>query len=216
MRVPHARAESGPRYRRAGALTALVVVAALAVLTARETTIGRREVAAADEAADRSDWPVAVGHARAAAEALAPGSPWPERGWHRLEAIGHDAEARGDDPTAMLAYGAMRAAALASGAPGSGSDRWRARAEEGLARVAASRHDLASPRVGADGMLDALRENEPPPAWRLALLAAAALAMLGGLARLAWLGGSEARRARVAQALAAAGAAAYAVSALLS
>jgi hypothetical protein len=68
-------------------------------------------------------------------------------------------------------------------------------------------------------MLDALRENEPPPTWRLALLAAAALAMLGGLARLVWLGGGDAQRApyvQLARALAAAGAVAYAVSVLLT
>jgi hypothetical protein len=198
------------------ALAALVVVAALAVLTVRETSVGRLEVAAADEAADRSDWPEAVVHARAAAEALVPGSPWPERGWRRLEAIGHDAEARGDDPTATLAYAAMRAAALATRAPGSGSDRWRARADEGLARVASSRRDVAGPHATAEAMLDALRENEPPATWRVALLAAAGLAMLGGLARIAWLPAAEAARARLAQAVAAAGAVAYAVCALLS
>lgn len=205
-----------PGGSRAAALGALVVLAVVGVLTARETSIGRREVAAADEAADRSDWPEAVGHARAAAEALVPGSPWPDWGWHRLEAIGHDAEARGDDATATLAYAAMRAAALATRAPGAGSDRWRTLADDGLARVASSRRDVAGPRVGADAMLDALRENEPPATWRLALLAAAGLAMLGGLARLAWVGGAEAARSRAAQALAAAGAIAYAASVLMS
>ena len=109
---------------RLAALAALVVVAAVAVLTAREIATGQSEVAAADAAAARSDWGEAIVHARAAAEALVPGSPWPERGWERLEAVGHDAEARGDDATALLAYGAMRAAALTTRAPGSrsGSD----------------------------------------------------------------------------------------------
>lgn len=196
--------------RRLAALVALVVASTLAVLTAREIALGRTEVAAADVAAARSDWWEAVVHARAAAEALVPGSPWPERGRERLEAIGRDAEARGDDATAMLAYAAMRTAALATRAPGSGSDAWRAKAEQGLARVAASRRDVGMPHASAESMLDALHENEPPPTWRMALLAAAATALLGGLAGLAWAG-DQIARARVAQALAAAGLVAYAI-----
>jgi hypothetical protein len=195
------------------ALAALVVVAAAAGLTAREIATGRSEVAAADAAATRSDWAETIVHARAAAEALVPGSPWPERGWTRLEAVGHDAEARGDDATAMLAYGAMRAAALATRAPGSGSDRWRTVAEDGLARVASSRTDTGGPRATAESMLDALHASEPPPTWTLAMLGAAGVAMLGGLASLAWQGwtGEPGRKARVAQAVAVAGFVAYAV-----
>ena len=195
------------------ALAALVVVAAVAVVTARELAAGQSEVDAADAAATRSDWAETIVHARAAAEALVPGSPWPERGWTRLEAVGHDAEARGDDATAMLAYGAMRAAALATRAPGAGSERWRTKAEDGLARVASSQADAAGPRATAESMLDALRASEPPPTWTLTLLAVAGAAMLGGLGSLVWLGRREerGRKARVAQAVALVGFVAYAV-----
>jgi hypothetical protein len=196
---------------RAAALAALVVVAATAVLTGRELAVGQAEVTAADAAAARSDWGEAVVHARAAAEALVPGSPWPARGWGRLEAIGHDAEARGDDATAMLAYGAMRSAALATRAPGSGSDRWRTKAEDALARVASYRREARAPSAPAASMLDALRETEPPPTGTLALLALSGVAMLGGLARLAWAGGE-----RAAQVLAAIGFVAYAVVLLMT
>jgi hypothetical protein len=200
------------RAGRMGAAAGLVVVAVLGVATARELGVGQREVEAADAAAGRSEWPEAVLHARAAAEALVPGSPWPARGWTRLEAIGHDAEARGDDPTALLAYGAMRAAALATRAPGAGAEAWRGRAEDGLARVAASTRSPTGPRTTSDAMLDALRGNEPPPTARLVLLAAAAAAMLGGLARLAWA--SSPSKARLAQAVAALGLVGYAIVAL--
>jgi hypothetical protein len=196
---------------RAAALAALVVVAATAVLTGRELAVGQAEVTAADAAAARSDWGEAVVHARAAAEALVPGSPWPARGWGRLEAIGHDAEARGDDATAMLAYGAMRSAALATRAPGSGSDRWRTKAEDALARVASYRREVGAPPAPAASMLDALRETEPPATGTLALLALAGVAMLGGLGRLAWAGGE-----RAAQVLAAIGFVAYAVVLLMT
>ncbi|HEY8040184.1 MAG TPA: hypothetical protein VIF15_10345 [Polyangiaceae bacterium] len=199
---------------RAAALAAAAVVAVVATVTVRELSIGRDEVTLADAAAAKSDWPEAIGHARAAAEALVPGSPWPERGRQRLDAIGHDAEARGDDDTALLAYGAMRTAALATRAPGSSSDRWKAKAEEGLARVASSRKDVAALHITSESMLDALRAEEPPPTWMLTLLAASAAAMLGGLARLAWV--ADPRTARVAQLVAGVGLLAYAIVMLVS
>jgi hypothetical protein len=191
----------------------LVVVAVVAIVTVREVAIGRSEVSLCDVAVQKSDWPEAIGHARAAAEALVPGSPWPERGWMRLEAIGHDAEARGDDETALLAYGAMRAAALATRAPGSGWARRRTRAEEALARVAASGRDPTGPHVTADSMLEALRDQAPPAPWLLVALAASAIATLGALGRLAWLGDAAAT-ARVTQGVAAIGFVAYALVAL--
>jgi hypothetical protein len=194
---------------RAAALAALLAVVVLAIGTARQLQAGSAEVGLADAAAGKSDWPLAIAHARAAAEAFAPGSPWPERGWLRLEAMGHDAEARGDDETALLAYGAMRAAAMATRAPLSGWARRRAQAEEGLARVAASERSPTGQHLTAEAMLDALHENEPPATWLLCALAASALAMVGGLGRLAWLG-REASGARVARAVAAAGLLAYA------
>jgi hypothetical protein len=188
----------------------LVVLAVLAVATARELTIGRDELAAADAAAEKSDWLETIGHARAAAEALVPGSPWPERGFRRLEAVGHDAEVRGDDETALLAYGAIRTAALATRAIGWSGDRWRMAAEGGLARVAAARKDSSAPRVTAEAMLEALRKSETPATSTLAALAASAFAMVTGFARLA-LFGAEGRGGYAARVLAAAGFVGYAL-----
>jgi hypothetical protein len=199
------------RVARAAAAAALVIVAATAVLTAREIAVGQAEVTAADAAAERSSWGEAIVHARAAAEALVPGSPWPARGWSRLEAIGHDAEARGDDATAILAYGAMRSAALATRAPGAGSDRWRSKAEDALVRVASYRKEVGAPTTPATSMLDALHDTEPPATGTLVLLALAGVAMLGGLARLAWAAGE-----RAAQVVAAVGFIAYAVVLLMT
>jgi hypothetical protein len=131
----------------------------------------------------------------------------------RLEAIGHDAEARGDDETALLAYGAMRAAAMATRAPGSAWAKRRAQSEEALARVAAADRDPASPHVTSDSMLEALREQAPPAPWLLMALAASAIATLVALCRLAWLGDGAAK-ARVTQGVAAIGFIAYALVAL--
>jgi hypothetical protein len=205
---------------RAATLAALLVAVVVAIVSVRQLRSGRVELDLADAAAQKSDWPLAIAHARSAAESMAPGSPWPERGWARLEAMGHDAEARGDDETALLAYGAMRSAALATRAPLSSGSRRRAQAEDGLARVAASVRSgsgsaiaQTDPRAAAERMLDALRESEPPATGLLSVMALSALAMIGGLGRLAWLG-KDAARARVAQAVAALGLLTYAAVAL--
>src|SRR4029077_2328210 len=112
------------RRREWALLALLVTTSVLAVAAARERSIAEREAAAADAAAARSDWLEAVGHARAAAEAMLPGSPWPDQGFRRLEATGHDAEARGDLETALLAYGAMRTASLATRSILARNDAW--------------------------------------------------------------------------------------------
>jgi hypothetical protein len=188
---------------------ALAAVAALSVLSVREEAVGRAAVAAADTAAARADWREAVAQARSAAEALAPGSPWPERGLRRLEAIGHDAEARGDDPIALLAYGAMRTAALETKAPGGWSDRWRLAAEEGLTRVAQASKDTPRPR--AQAMAEALRSDASPSAWRLAALSLSACVTLGALVALA-LSDGRSRLERAAQGIATAGFLVYAMA----
>ena len=156
----------GPRAMTGGARRTAVLSAAfgacaasvVAVAAAREASIGRTEDAAAAIAADKADWPAAIAHARAAAEAAAPASPWPEAGLRRLDTIGHDAAARGDEQTALLAYGAMRTAVLATSSPWSDREPWRTRAEDGLARVAAALTgaDPTGPRVTAESMKGAL------------------------------------------------------------
>ena len=194
-------------WRHAIALVILSAATAVAVLTVREESAGRAAVASADAAAARSDWREAIAQARAAAEALAPGSPWPERGLRRLEAVGHDAEARGDDPIALLAYGAMRTAAIETRAPGTWSDRWRQSAEEGLVRVAAASREAPHPRAGK--VLEAQRAEPVPPPWRLALLSIAVCSTFGALAALAWVEGAS-PMGRAAQGVAAAGFLVYA------
>jgi len=52
---------------RVAVLAALVLVAVVAIVTAREVAIGRGEIAMADAASAKSDWAEAIAHARAAA-----------------------------------------------------------------------------------------------------------------------------------------------------
>jgi hypothetical protein len=121
-----------PARAQAMLVGAVVLVGLLAVAAAHEASAGASAMAAADRDAARGDWPDAIAHARAAAEALTPGSPWPERGLRRLDAIGRDATARGDEAIARLAYAAMRTAALETRSAWSDRADWVARADEGL------------------------------------------------------------------------------------
>ncbi len=205
------------------ALAALTVTSVLAVSTVHQLAVGRREVAAANDAVSRKDWPEAIRHARAAAEAFVPASPWPERGEQYLQAIGHDAEARGDGATALLSYGAARTAALATQAPGASGARWRSEAEAGLARVAGwdaagtnGRTDVARPREAARSMLEALAHEPIPSPWTFAALSASVVAVLGGVGWLAFAVGADGRRVRIAQGVVAVGVVTYAAVLLLN
>lgn len=120
----------GARLGRAAGVAG-VVVAVLVVAIVHQYAIGQTQAAAAESDAGRSDWTSAITHARAAAEAAAPGSRWPDEGFRRLEAIGHDAEARADGRTALLAFGAM----LTATSERFGMGPWHARAEIALARL---------------------------------------------------------------------------------
>ena len=193
---------------RAGAFGLLVLASAITVATAHEISLGHAESSAADAAAEGSDWPGAIAHARAAGEAYVPGSPWAERGMRRLAAIGHAAETRSDASNALLAYGAMRTAAVATHVPYGGLSHWQTEADEGLARVASASEGPARGVAASQAMLEALRRSQGPTDISLAVLALSAAATLGGLAALAF--GPPGPRARVAQAVAAGGFVAYA------
>ncbi len=199
---------------RRGALGRAVVIALLTfaitagIATARELSIGGTEAAAADAAAAAANWPEAIARGRAAAEAYVPGSPWPDRGQRRLAAIGHSAEARNDEATALLAYGAMRTAAMATRVPGASPSHWRVDAEEGLARVAAARQDVAHAPATSPSMIDVMRRGQGPSDASLAALALSVAATIGGLAGLAFRPSGP--RAVVAKAVAAGGFVAYA------
>jgi hypothetical protein len=183
MTSPAGRLE--PAVRRAAVLALLVAASVVAIATAREASIGKTEVAAADAAAANSDWFQAIAHARAAAEAVAPGSSWPEQGLRRLEALGRDAEARGDLETALVAYGAMRTGSLATGSPWAAAGDWRARAEDGLARAAAARPEVTGPHVSAQAVLEDLQRAKAPPGADFTVLCVSAVATVAGLAWLA-------------------------------
>jgi len=182
-----------PAAARRSTFAALSLVGAAAVLvgigTARQIELGRGAVRDADAALARGDLAEAMARARDAAEAAAPGSPYPREGFARLEAIARGAEARADERVAVAAWGAMRAAATAGEAPLTPRGPWTQLADDGLVR-AGSRPLVATAEVHASeaalrAALAGHGEAEIPPAATLTLLGAGALAFFLGIARLA-------------------------------
>ena len=208
-------ARPGPSLGRALWGTAGVSAAIVAIAVFRQASLGNAELVATDDAVLHADWRAAVAHARAAAEAFVPGASWVTRACERLQWIGRRAESRGDVDTALLAYGALRSAALATRTPfASGPTGWRTAAEDGLLRVAVTAPPAESARVSVDAMRADLLESQPPGPLRLALLAASFAAVLGGTLRFMALGEESPALQRV-RALTWIGAAACAVVLLL-
>ena len=221
MTNPDERVRGGVPFWVSLALAVVVVVSTLTVASVHEAAVGEREIAAAKDAVRANDWPRAILHAKAAAQATAPLSPWPAQGEGVLRTIGHDAETRGDASTALHAYGALRAAALSTDAPGT-SERWRREAEAGLARVASwertdegartsakipepSPADHAPRSGGSSGaatidMREALAQSGMPSFWPFAALAASAFAFVGAGLWIAF-GAPNVRGVRIAQSI---------------
>lgn len=204
---------------------ALGVAAAIALLlvvaTIHQIREGGRAMAESDAAMARNDLDAAIARARAAAEAAAPASPYPPLAYERLTAIAQSAELHGDERTAIAAFSAMRAAAVETRAFGNDTSEWRARGDEGLARVGAGTlgpdgRASTEPRPAAAFLRDALAKDDTPPSWQLALLGLAAASFLGGAFRIALAGAdtSALKRSPIAATATALGLVLYVVACL--
>jgi hypothetical protein len=195
------------------ALLALLV----AIVTSRELATGAQAVLESDAAAARGDLATATSRARDAAEAVAPGSPYPRQGYLRLEAIAQGAEARREERGAITAWGAMRAAATATSGPLVATDGWRALADDGLVRVGSGGQVAAAPgevHASEATLRTALAHEDAPSAGFLTLLGAGALAFFAGCGRLAFAARDfdALRKEKVALVAAIAGAVLYAIA----
>jgi hypothetical protein len=184
-----------------GAAAACVLVASLHV-----RALGARAIVESDRAVSRGDVSEAIARARDAAMAVAPWSPYAERGYCRLEAFGEGAEARGDVEQAALAWRAVWTAARATRSEG----RQAARMEEArvalvrLSRRACAGDPTKSPDDCAAVTEEALRRDVLPSSWSGAWLALGVVAFASGgsaWAALAgggacWHGSSSPRAAR--------------------
>lgn len=208
---------------RALPIAAIVLVAGvLATATVVQLRAGARAITDSDAAMSRADRPGAIAAARAAAEAVVPGSPYPSWGYRRLETIARDAEIHGDDETSAAAWRAMRAAALSTQGIGVRTSGWLAMANEGIARVGArgwSGPDAAKlqsdVRPTEQQLLEQLKREDVPPTLSFVMLAVGAAAFFAGTARVVgWSGAIDWRAARVPLVVAAAGLAVYVMACL--
>ena len=109
----------------------------LGIAATEEWYSGARAMRESDALLARGKSRPAAVQARRAAEAALPGSPYPARGYARLEAIAMAAEVEGRSEDAAFAWRAMRSAALATQPAAAGHGKV-AIAEEGILRVARS------------------------------------------------------------------------------
>ncbi len=171
------------------ALALVLLVLALATLTARVVIDGERALALSDAAFDEGDVRTATWHARRAAVLYAPGAPHLDPAYERLEAIATGAEAAGERELAVQAWRAVRGAALETRHAWVPRRLDLERADQNLARLQAPPD--ASPEVQREVVTVAvgqLRRDDAPRAPWIALLSAGFLLSLGGLAGLAWRG----------------------------
>ncbi|MCA9597165.1 MAG: hypothetical protein KC776_27820 [Myxococcales bacterium] len=171
------------RVLRTIALSLLVIVLALAALTARAMLEGRRELAESDAAFDQGDLHGATEHARRAAVLYAPGAPHVPKAYARLTAIAVGAEAAGDRREAESAWRAIRGAALETRHLWIPERAHLARANEALARLAVSEGDrsTAGDRKAAleRARAELGRDDAPGAPWLIALVLGFVSALLG-------------------------------------
>lgn len=159
-----------------------------------ELSVGARAMRESDEAFAQGDLPTAIMRAHAAAEAMVPTSPYPARGYARLDSIAREAESRGDDVIAASAWRAMRSAAKATRT----TEPWLERANQGISRSGA--HSGRSPEdasrcVGSTSAScdpsamekrigEALTEDDTPGTLSFFLLGSASILFVFGVAHL--------------------------------
>lgn len=192
------------------ALVTLVTLVTLGVAWMGRISEGRRALADADAALSRNDVAEAILSSRIAAEARCPGCTAPEAGFAKLEKIARDAEARGDDASAVAAWRATRAALLATTLVSTTSER-RTHADLEIARFA-HRIDAAAVAAGASPtpaaaevrVRAALTETDVPGGTTFAIVGLGGVVFLVAAARII---ARSAKRGRTDLGLAAAGAA---------
>lgn len=158
-------------------LVSLLLVLGGAVLTARSVIEGQAELAQSDLAFHRGEVRIATLHARRAAILYAPGAPHLSLAYARLMAVAQGAEAAGDREVAVMAWNAVREAALET------RHLWIPRAQEleranaNLARLEAGAAPFAGHTPSPEEVVRRRREAEqelrrddaPRAPWALVL-----------------------------------------------
>jgi hypothetical protein len=171
-------------WLRITALGLLLAVMALAVLTARAVIEGRQQLGESDRAFNAGDLRAATVHARRAAVLYAPGAPHVSEAYVRLNAIALGSEAANNPEMAILAYSAVRGAALETRHLWIPYKAELERANLGLARLEARAQSplvpAGTPEQIQERALRALERDDAPRApWVIALLLGFALSVSG-------------------------------------
>lgn len=198
---------------KAAIAAVLVLLCVFGVAWAARAAEGRKALLDADTALARGDHFDAIMAARAAAEAQCPMCSAPAEGFARLERIARDAEGRGDDAIAFAAWGAVRAALLATAGASTTSEQ-RTKAETEIARFG-RRIDAAAVVAGApptaaaadDKLRAALAEHDVPAGATFATIAVGSVIFFWAAVRFV-----VAREARKADLVAAAAGIAVAIA----
>jgi hypothetical protein len=156
------------------------------VVYARVVTAGEGELAASTAGLRAGDPHEAAVRARRAAGWYAPGAPHVRVAYERLAALATKAEGLGDRDTALLAWRAIRTAAIETTWVVTPHEADKERADQAIARLEASVPRPPGTRTEPNGTiereaLEALARDEAPRAfWIVAL----------GLSFVAWAGGA--------------------------
>lgn len=174
------------RARSRGVVRAALIAlggaaAVLGLVTARNVYAGESALADAELAFDRGELQESIAAARRAASFAVPGAPHVDRAYRRLVVIAQGAEALGRRELARSAWQAVRGAALSTDSPWSPARPELGRANQSLARLAASGQGLDN---ATDERELARRLAEPAGASQggLALLASGLVLATLGLA----------------------------------
>ncbi len=198
---------------RAVAMAMLLAIVALAAITARAVQTGEREMRLSDDAFNRGDVAAALAHARKAAVSYAPGAPHVSAAFRRMTAVAIGSEARGDSQNAVLAWEAVRGAALETRHVVVARRADLDRADKNLARLLAGTSDPEERQRA----YAALRRDTAPRARWVALLFGGFVLSFAGLAWIAVRGISRSgtlipRAARLGAALTVLGVVAWTVA----
>lgn len=171
-------------WLRALALIFLLGVLALAALTARAMVDGEEQMKESDRAFNAGDLRAATLYARRAAVLYAPGAPHVELAYARLVAIATGSEAVENPEMAILAWGAVRGAALETRHVWIPHERELERANQSLARLEAMTPSALAPRgtpeqIKERALRELARDDAPRALWVIALLSGFALALIG-------------------------------------
>ena len=174
-------------WLRRVALALLVLLLALATLTARAIERGEAAMAESDAAFNRGQVREAAFHARRAAVSYAPGAPHVRAAYERLAAIGVGAEVAGEPEVAIFAWRAMRSAALETRHVTLPQHEELERANRELARLEVAAQNPSSKREALHQQKIAWQTLTRPVQSRLGWVALLAFGFVSAAAGLTWV-----------------------------